>query len=173
MLEEPVDAGDADVIEMLDAIAHDLRGEQGFFGDRNVAGAGGDDENLAFAGDFAIALDGDDAGEGMKFCNALRGSGGAPDGGEGGGVGASDEYILAAVFGTEHGPGDVSNLLGRFALGEDDFGVALAQCAVMVDLGEAEILEGEMLEAVDGAIGREGAKADEVEEFVEFAFFHG
>lgn len=44
---------------------------------------------------------------------------------------------------------------------------------MVIDLGEAEILEGEVLEAVDGAVRRKGAKAHEVEEFVEFAFFHG
>ena len=41
-----------------------------FFRDGNVAGAGGNDENRALAGDFGAALDGDDAGERMKLCGA-------------------------------------------------------------------------------------------------------
>ncbi len=67
MFQQAVDAGDADVVEMLDAIAHEAGGEQGFFGDGNIAGAGGDHRDGAFAGDFFVAFDGDGAGERMEL----------------------------------------------------------------------------------------------------------
>jgi hypothetical protein len=43
----------------------------------------------------------------------------------------------------------------------------------MIDFGKPKIFEGEMLEASDRALWREGAEANEVQELVEFAFFHG
>ena len=67
VFQEPMNAGDADVVEMLDPIAHQACSEQGFFSDGNVAGACGDDEDSALAGEFAIAFDGDDAGESVKL----------------------------------------------------------------------------------------------------------
>ena len=45
MIEEAVNAGDANVVEVLGAITHHSGGEQGFFGDGDVAGASGNDED--------------------------------------------------------------------------------------------------------------------------------
>ena len=58
-----MDAGYAHVVEACYTIAHELGGEDGLFGYGNVAGAGGNYRDGAFAGDFAIALDDDYAGE--------------------------------------------------------------------------------------------------------------
>lgn len=63
MLKQAMNAGDTDVVELIDAVAHHTRGEQGFFRDWDVASPGGNDENQAFASNFTAALDSDDAGE--------------------------------------------------------------------------------------------------------------
>ena len=42
--EQPVEAGDADVVQPIDGVAHDLGGDRRFLGDRQIGGAGGGDE---------------------------------------------------------------------------------------------------------------------------------
>ena len=86
MVQEAVDAGDAYVVEAGHAIAHKLGGEDGFFGYGNVAGAGGNYGDGAFAGDLVIALDSYCAGKSVEFCGAME----AFNGGEDFFVGASD-----------------------------------------------------------------------------------
>src|SRR5712664_180288 len=61
MIEQAMDAGYANVIERLGAIAHHAGSEQGLFRDGNVAGTGGDDKDRSFPDDFGAALDGDHA----------------------------------------------------------------------------------------------------------------
>ncbi len=41
--EHPVQPGHADVVDALHAVAHDFGGDGGFFGHRQIAGAGADD----------------------------------------------------------------------------------------------------------------------------------
>ena len=48
--EQPMDAGDADVVQALDVVAHQLGRVRGFLGDRQVRGAGGHHENAALPG---------------------------------------------------------------------------------------------------------------------------
>ncbi len=48
--EQAVEAGDADVVQPVDRVAHDLGGDRGLLGDRQVGGAGGGDEDRAPAG---------------------------------------------------------------------------------------------------------------------------
>src|ERR1700737_781571 len=146
MLEEAVNACDPDVIQPLGAIAHHARGQQRFFRDRNVAGSRRDDENLSLAGYLLIALDRDYAGESMKLRHALHGRIRAPNGFKNDSVRASDEDILPAAFMPQHGLNNFPYLLGRLALGKNDFGVSLAQRAMMIHLGEAQILKGEVLQ---------------------------
>ena len=50
LAEQAVEAGDADVVEALDVVAHQLGGERRFFGDRQVRRAGGGDDDRALAG---------------------------------------------------------------------------------------------------------------------------
>ncbi len=71
-----------------------------------------------------------------------------------GGAGGED---VAAVFG-EAGKNS-GDLRRRLAFAENDFGHADAQGAVMIDLGEAEIFEGQMTQARNGVVGRELALA--------------
>jgi hypothetical protein len=48
---------------------------------------------------------------------------------------------------------DVRNLTRCFPLSENHLGHALAEGAVMVDLGESEILKGQVPEALNGFVG--------------------
>ena len=43
LAEQPMEAGDADVVEPIDRVAHQLGGDGRFLGDRQVGGAGGRD----------------------------------------------------------------------------------------------------------------------------------
>jgi hypothetical protein len=61
-----------------------------------------------------------------------------PDRIECGGVGAGDEQVVA---GGDDALGDGGYLFRRFSGAENDFGKALPDAAVMVDPGEAEVLE--------------------------------
>ena len=47
--EQPVEAGDADVVQPIDRVAHDLGGDGRFLGDRQVGRAGGGDQDRAAA----------------------------------------------------------------------------------------------------------------------------
>ena len=159
MGEEAVDAGDSDVVEVLDAVAHEFGGDDGFFGDGDVAGAGRDDEDgafaLAFLGGRAIAMEGDATGKRAVFEKV--GVGGVLALGEGG----EDfvELFLGGARGEDVGfvlgevDENVGDLPGRLALAENDFGHAVAESAVVVDVGEAEVLERKMAQALDGGIG--------------------
>src|SRR5258706_16135183 len=71
MLQQAVNSGDADVEKLLDAIAHHSRGEHGFLGDRDVAGAGGNDEDGSLPRNFLASFDGDHTGERMNFAARL------------------------------------------------------------------------------------------------------
>jgi len=50
MVEEAVNPGDTDIVEMLGAVAHHAGGEERFLGDGHVAGSGGNEENHSFSG---------------------------------------------------------------------------------------------------------------------------
>jgi hypothetical protein len=158
-----VDASHAYVVKVLDAVAHGAGGQDGFFGYGNVTGTGGDYEDGAFARDFGAAFDGDYAGEGMEFGGRAWRSFArlqSADGGEDFFVGAGDKDVVAAVAVAQHGADDCGDLLGSFAFAEDDFGVALAEGAVVVDFSEAQVFEGEVFQALDGAGWGEFARVD-------------
>ena len=162
-----MNAGDADIVEAVDAVAHELGGELGFFGDGNVAGAGGDDADDAFTSDLAIAFDGDGPGELVKFRCVVQ----ALYGREGFFVGAGDQNILAGVS-AEHAFGDFGDLAGRFAFAEDNFGKTLTESPVMVDFGKSQVFEGQMFQAFDGGFAREFAGANGFHQLHELRFVH-
>ena len=66
--QQAVNAGDADVVEMLHFVAHDFGSHDGLFSDRNVAGPGGDDGDDSLAIFCGIALQHDGAGDFAIFC---------------------------------------------------------------------------------------------------------
>ena len=76
-------------------------------------------------------------------------------GGEDSPVPAGDEDIVARVFFLEHGSDDFGNLFRGLSFGKHNFGKTLAESAVMVNFGKAEILQRQVLEPLDGRAGRE------------------
>ncbi|MGA7568819.1 MAG: hypothetical protein WBW53_22395 [Terriglobales bacterium] len=48
-------------------------------------------------------------------------------------------------------------------MSKDHFGHALTKGTVVIDLGEAEILEGQMAQALDGLVGRKTLVSDLLE----------
>jgi hypothetical protein len=71
--------------------------------------------------------------------------------------GASREDV-AAVDG-EAGE-DSGDLAGRFALGENHFGYALAKGAMVVDLGKTQVFKGHVAKALYRFIGRDALFPD-------------
>ena len=67
---------------------------------------------------------------------------------------------------------DCFDLFGRFARPVDSLREAPAERAVMVDLGEAQILVGQCREAVDGLLRRDAAGADGLEQLFEALRIH-
>jgi hypothetical protein len=68
---------------------------------------------------------------------------------------------------------DVRYLAGRFALGKDHFGHALAEGAVVVELGETEVLKRQVTEALDGVVGGETLFSNLLEEMAKGLGVHG
>jgi hypothetical protein len=68
---------------------------------------------------------------------------------------------------------NLGHLRRSLALSEDYFGHTRAQAAMMVDLSESQVFEGQMAKAFDGFVGREFAAADLVEEFADGFGVHG
>ena len=64
MGEQAVDAGNSNIIQMLDAVAHEFSGDYRFFGYWNVAGTRGNDGDDSLAVTLAIAVESDGSGFG-------------------------------------------------------------------------------------------------------------
>jgi hypothetical protein len=65
-----------------------------------------------------------------------------------GGAGGEDVASVGGQAGEDFG-----YLSRGFALAENHFGHALAEDAVVVELGKAQVFEGEMAKALDGFVG--------------------
>jgi hypothetical protein len=156
-----VNSGDSYVIDVLDVITHQLRGDDCFFGYWDVTGSGGHDHDHALAVRLAIALEDDGARE---WTIVGLGPMVSECGGDGGVLffGGSRGQHVAAVGG-EAGE-DFSHLAGRFALGKNHLGHALAQGAMMVELGETQVLKGQVTQALYGFVGGEALFSNLLEE---------
>ena len=108
----------------------------------------------------------------MELCCARGFSAGCFHGGEDPGIGAGYENVVMRVFLLQHGANDFRDLLRRLAPGEDNFGKALPQGAVMIHFGEAEVFEGQVLEALDGRTGCEFSSAHGFQNFQQVRFIH-
>ena len=80
-------------------------------------------------------------------------------------AGAGDENVVARVFFLKHGPNDFGDLLRGLSFGKHDFGKTLAQGAVMIDFGKAEILKRQVPEPLEGRAGREFPALDGFQNF--------
>ena len=122
-----MDAGHADVEDRLHLVAHRFDCE-------DVAGAGADHGDLALAVDGAVPPHPDGArqrevlGVGAMRLHQVRRAL----------VGARGEHVPGLL---QKPRGDLGHLLGRLALGQNHLRHAAAQRAVVVDLGEAQVLE--------------------------------
>src|SRR5208337_2023251 len=130
MRQQAVDAGDSDVVDVLNIVAHQFGGDDCLFGYRDVAGSGGDDHDHALAAPLAITLEHDGASQGTILCavclvgqiaGQIFGRIVGQGGGDGGVLffgGAGREHV-ASVEG--EAAEDARYLAGRFARGEDHF----------------------------------------------------
>jgi hypothetical protein len=150
--EKAVDAGYADVVEAGDVCVEELGGDGGLFGDELVAGAGGQDGDVAFG--FVRCLPEGD-GAGLRVIDG---------GGDGGQDGFGGEFVDAGAEDVGAGGGhvgeDFGGLFGGFALRVDDLGETGTERAVMIDAGVAEVFVGKVGEALGGGGGSEGSGLD-------------
>src|SRR5580698_1839555 len=153
-----MDSGYTDVVKMLNVVAHDFGGGDGFFGHGNVTGAGGNDGDGAFSVFLVIALEDDGTRQFAIFCLADFFS-----------------YGCELLFGGAGGQ-DVTAMLGQagknlrylcrgLALAEYDFRHPRAQRAMVIELGESEVFKRQMAQAGHGLVGRELSAANLLEEF--------
>jgi hypothetical protein len=163
---QAMNAGDSDVVEVFDFIAHDFGGYDGFFRDGDVTGSGGDHGDDSLAIFLRIALQNDSAGEVAIFDGANF----FLYGGKLFFAGARGQDV-ATVLG-ETGKNSC-HLRRRLAFSEDDLGHAIAQGAVVIDFGETEIFKRQMAQAGDGIVGREFAVADLLEKLADGFGVHG
>ena len=63
-------------------------------------------------------------------------------------------------------------MIGRLSLAEDDLGKAVAEGTVVVEFREAEILEGEVADAVEGRVDAGCAAAHVFEQAAKVIFVH-
>jgi hypothetical protein len=138
-----MNAGDAYVGNELDGVAHEARGDHGFFGYGQIAGSGADH------GDGSLAGNSGRLGERDGTCCLVELGAGfdGDDGFKHFASGASGENIAA---GLGHAGEDGCYLRGGLASSENHLRHSGAEGAVMIDLGEAEIFKRKIAEAVKG-----------------------
>jgi hypothetical protein len=151
-----VEAGDADIVDPFDAVAHEFRRGGCFLSNGQVSGAGADQTDAGQQGFGGMTI------EGRGACKFVIGDVGNTfsEEMEDIGVYAGNEQT-AGAFDEAFGDGD--DLLRRLSLAEDDLGQGGAEGAMMVDLGKAEVLVGQVPEPVESAFdvgpaGRDGFK---------------
>ena len=130
LAEQAVDAGDADVEQPIDRVAHHLGRDARFLGDRQIGCARRRDEDRAAAGlHVALAVrdgpgDGWNAASGTAFCTAANAS--------------SVARVTSRVWPRPTISAEMArDLFGRLAQPEHDFGKPLAQLALVIDPREA------------------------------------
>ncbi len=137
-------AGDSHVVDLLHLVPHELCGENRLGRHGDVRGAGADDEYLALPAPLhRVLLDGERARVGVvdrlgEELHELRPLGAVHPRRE----------DVAAFF--EQRLDDGAHLWDALALSEDDFREALAQRAVVVHRSAAQVLEGEVLQLLQG-----------------------
>lgn len=135
MSKQAMEAGDTDVEQALDCMAHELGGNGGFLGHWQVAGAGAEDRNVAMAFGERRVLESDATSLRVVYGFAIpfadRASVFRAD--------ASDEDPSMGLVKLGR---NFFDLLGRFTGAEDDFGKPFACGPFQIDLGKAKIYDG-------------------------------
>ena len=158
VVQQPVQSCNSNVIEKLYTVPHHLCRDDGFFRDGNVASARRDDEDWPFPRDRPVASDANRFGKRMKCCIAPQPSYGAVNPR----VGARDQYIVCRLR-TQHPGHDTRNLLRSLPLCVNDLSKALAQSAMVIDLGETEVFEWQMPQSFGGLRDRKAVSSYVVE----------
>ena len=83
-----------------------------------------------------------------------------------------DENVVARVFLLQHGANDFCDLLRRFSFGKDHFSKTLAQVTMMIHFGEAEVLEGQVLQTIYGSFRRKLSGSHEFQNLQQFCLIH-
>ncbi len=161
---ETVQARDPHVEAALDLVPEPGGADRGLLGHWQVRGAGGQDGDGPRAGLMRLTA-GQDAGAlvvgrlgpaGEDRLRRIR-----PQ--------AGDEH---PAVGLHHPVDDGLEVFRRLAFGIDRFGKPVAQLAVEVQLGEAEVGIGKLGQLGEGLVGREVAGGDRVEELPELLRVH-
>ena len=126
-----MNARNADIKNALNAMAHQLGGDRGFFGNRDVTRSRTHHENEAVGvgGDFFFPNN-DQPGLFVIFCFRSE----FFNCGKGFDVSAGRQNVAFALV---HFLNDLRNLIGRFAFAKNRFGEAPPLRAVVVDLRES------------------------------------
>jgi len=155
----------AHVVHALDGVAEHFRCDGGFFGYGKIGGAGADDED-------AVVLDGGraferDAAGGF----VMDGPGnGVEDGARRFGRDAGDQQAVRA-FGELRR--DADDLLDGFTFAEDDFWRPVAEGAVVVEFGVADVFVREVAQRVEGGVDVGVAVGNGGEEIAQALFVDG
>ena len=137
MGQQTMDARHSHVIDVLDVVSHQLSGDDRLFGNWDVAGScrHNDDHSLAVL--FAVALQGDGAGERTIFrLGHDRGHGGILF------LGGASGQDVASV--RRQALENASHLEGSFSLGKNYLRNSLSEGPMVVDLGKAQIFKRKM-----------------------------
>ena len=145
IVHQAVNSGDADIVDGVHIIAHQLRRDLRFLRYGDVAGAGTDHGNSALAVNGVVAPEANGAGERQ----VLRI--GHPGGDHGGAfaIGARNQDVTGVSYQALR---DGHHLFRSLTFGEDDLWHAMTKGAMVVDLGEAEVFKGHMAHAAHGCL---------------------
>jgi hypothetical protein len=154
-----LDAGHAHVVDALHGAAHELGGDGRLLGHRQVGGAGAEDGDAGY-GRFLPPVQGDAAG------GLVVGGVGEVlfEGGED--VGADPGHQEAAGAFRQPG-GDGYHLLRRLALAQHHLWQVVAEGAVVVQLGEAQVLVGEETQVLQRVLYGRGTGGYRLQELAE------
>src|SRR5713226_3712333 len=168
MPQEPMQPGHADIVDGLGAVAHHFRGQAGLLGNRDIAGARRKSQNQPLARARMVAPDGDRARKRMEFRLAAQPPYGTIDAF----AGARNQDIVLRGPRTQHSADNPGDLLRSLAWGEDGLGKTLAQRAVVVNLGKAEVFKRQVAQPLDGLRDRKAPGSHPVKKPPDVWLFH-
>ena len=143
---------------MLNLVTHDFCGDHGFVRDRDVAGSGRNHRNRSSANLLAIPME-DDRARWISIFNSAQL---LSDRSELFSVGACRQDV-APMFGESREK--LRHLRGTLPFGKYHFRHSCTQCAMMIELGESQVFEWHVPQALHRFIGRELAAANLFEKF--------
>src|ERR1039458_8971585 len=160
-----MNSGHANVGDQLDRVSHQTRGHHGLFGHWQVAGAGADHGDSSLAGSGRSLHKRDGASSLMKLGARLDSVNGFRHFTRG----ARSQHVAASLG---HACKDYGHLFNGFARSKDYLRYSGRPCAVMVEFGEANVLEGQILQTINRVVDRGAALANFVEQNFDKSAIH-